>query len=434
MSNILAIVGRPNVGKSTLFNRLVKVKKAIVEEESGITRDRHYGKSDWNGVDFSVIDTGGYVFGSDDIFEKEIRNQVTVAIEEADALVFVVDVMVGLTAEDLDVAKLLRRTDKKVYLVVNKVDNNTLRQDIDEFYKLGLGEIYPVSAANGSGTGDLLDDVVKVFNKDYEEEENELPRISIVGRPNVGKSSLINTLLDEERNIVTSIAGTTRDSIHTEFNKFGYHFNIVDTAGLRRKSKVNDNVEFYSNLRSIRAIENSDVCLLMLDAENGIEAQDLAILSLIQKNNKGVVIAVNKWDKIEKETNTMKRMEEHIRKRTEPDNDIPVIFTSVINKSRVFKALDALMQVYENKNRKISTSKLNEYILNEIKRNNPPAIKGKFVQIKYAHQLKTRYPSFAFYCNFPQYVQESYLRFLENRIRDKWEFSGAPVKVFIRKK
>jgi GTP-binding protein len=434
MSNILAIVGRPNVGKSTLFNRLVGSKKAIVESESGITRDRHYGKSNWNGVEFSVIDTGGYVFGSEDVFEKEIRRQAEVAIQEANVIIFILDVTTGLTAMDADVAKILRRSNKKVFTVANKVDNNALRFEINEFYKLGLGELYSISAINGSGTGDLLDDVVKEFDADFKIEEPDTPKIAVVGRPNVGKSSLINVLLEEERNIVTEIAGTTRDSLYTEFKKYGYDFTLVDTAGLRRKAKVNDDVEFYSNIRSIKAIENSDVCLLMLDAENGIEAQDLAIISLLNKNNKGLVVCVNKWDLLEKETNTMKEYKNGILKRLEPDNDVPIVFVSVLNKQRVFKALDALIQVYENRKRQISTSKFNEYILDVIERNNPPALKGKYIQIKYAHQIKTPYPTFVFYCNLPQYIREPYKRFLENKIREKWDFSGAPMRLFFRKK
>jgi GTPase len=434
MPNIIAIVGRPNVGKSTLFNRLVKSRQAIVEESPGVTRDRHYGKSDWNGIEFSVIDTGGYVEGSDDIFEEEIRRQVELAIGEADIIIFVVDVKDGMTSMDKDVALLLRKSRKKIFLVANKVDNTQRTFDINEFYELGLGQVYGLSSINGSGTGELLDDVVKEFTDTEAAEIPELPRIAVVGRPNVGKSSLINALLGENRHIVTPIAGTTRDTIFTPYNSFGFDFLLVDTAGLRKKGKVTENIEFYSVMRAIRAIEQSDVCLLMLDAAEGLEGQDLNILSLIEKNHKGVVILVNKWDLAEKENNTMRDMETFIKSRTAPFTDIPIIFTSVVNKQRIFKAMEMARQVYENKNRQVSTSKLNELLLPIIGATPPPQTKGKFVKIKYITQLKTHYPTFAFFCNMPQYIKEPYARFLENKLRENFNFTGVPIQVFFRQK
>ncbi len=434
MSNILAIVGRPNVGKSTFFNRLTESRQAIVEETSGVTRDRHYGHSDWNGISFSVIDTGGYVVGSDDIFEEEIRKQVTLAIDEADVIAFVVDVKDGLTALDKEVANVLRRTKKKVFVVANKVDNPTRLGDAAEFYGLGLDEVYSISSINGSGTGDLLDEIVKEFDKKVEEKLPDLPRFAVVGRPNVGKSSLVNALLGDERNIVTPVAGTTRDSIYTRYNSFGFEFLLVDTAGVRKKSKVRENIEFYSVMRSVRAIENSDVCMLMIDATEGFESQDVNIFQLIQRNRKGVVIIINKWDLVDKETNTHKDFESMIRDKIAPFNDVPIIFTSVPRKQRIHKALDTATTVYKNKARTISTSKLNELLLPIINKTPPPATKGKYIKIKYVTQLKTSFPAFVFFCNLPQYVKDPYKRFIENQLRKKFDFTGVPIQIFFRKK
>ncbi len=435
MSNIIAIVGRPNVGKSTLFNRLTQTRDAIIHESSGVTRDRHYGKAYWNGVDFSLIDTGGYVVNSDDIFEEEIRKQAMLAMDEADVILFVVDVLSGITDLDDSVADLLRRSDKKVFLVVNKVDNAERMYDANEFYALGLGDIYSVSSINGSGTGDLLDKVVEALPKKVEDEDEEnIPKFAIVGRPNVGKSSLINAFVGEERNIVTPISGTTRDTIHTRYKKFGYDFILVDTAGLRKKGKVTENIEFYSVMRSIRAIEGADVCLLLIDATRGIEGQDVNIFHLIEKNRKGVVILVNKWDLVDKEANSTKRYAEVIREKIAPFTDVPIIFTSALTKQRVFKALEAAVEVYENKKRRVPTSKLNEYMLDMIEVNNPPAVKGKYIRIKYVTQLPTSSPQFAFYCNLPQYVKEPYKRYLENKLREKYNFTGVPVQIYMRKK
>ncbi len=434
MSNIVAIVGRPNVGKSTFFNRLTESRDAIVDQTSGVTRDRQYGQSDWNGKTFSVIDTGGYVVGGDDSFETEIRKQVQLAIEEADIILFLLDVKEGLTPMDEDVADMLRRCKKRVIPVVNKVDTALRMNDIGEFYALGLGEVYPISGINGSGTGELLDEIVKDMI-DIEDEESNLPRIAVVGRPNVGKSSMINALTGKERNIVTPIAGTTRDSIFTRYNLFGFDFNFVDTAGLRKKQKVNEDIEFYSVLRSIRAIENSDVCILMLDASQGLELQDLNIFSLIQRNNKGVVVVVNKWDLIEKETNTHKQFEALIRERTAPFTDVPIIFTSVTNKQRIYKVLETAKKVYESRSKRISTSELNEVLLPIVKEQNPPpAIKGKYVKIKYITQLPTAYPQFVFFCNLPQYIRDPYRRFVENRMREIWDFNGVPITIYFREK
>lgn len=438
MGKIVAIVGRPNVGKSTLFNRLTESRDAIIHEVAGVTRDRHYGKSNWNGKEFSVIDTGGYIMGSDDEFEHEIRKQVVLAIEEADAIMFLVDVKEGLTPMDEDVADLLRKTTKKVILVANKVDNTQRANDHAEFYSLGLGEIYSISSINGSGTGDLLDELVRDFEVEKEEEDNEetnLPKIAVVGRPNVGKSSMINALIGQERNIVTNISGTTRDSLHTRYNLFGFDFLIVDTAGVRKKGKVFEDVEFYSVMRSIRSIESSDVCILMLDASQGLESQDLNLFSLIQRNNKGVVVVVNKWDLIEKETNTSKEFERKIRERIAPFEDVPIIFTSVINKQRIFKVLETAKKVYEARSQQISTSKLNEDILPIVKEENPPpSYKGKHIKIKYVMQLKTAYPQFVFYCNLPQYIREPYRRYVENRMREIYDFSGVPITLYFREK
>jgi len=434
MSRIVAIVGRPNVGKSTLFNRLIDSREAIVDEVSGVTRDRNYGVSFWNGIDFSVIDTGGYVQNSDDMFEEEINKQVKLAIEEADIILFMVDVTSGLHEMDTSVASMLRRVDKKVIVVVNKVDNGERLLDATEFYNLGLGDYFPLSSMNGSGTGELLDEVVKNLPEKESEIIPDIPRIAIVGRPNVGKSSLINSLLGEERNIVTPVAGTTRDSIYTRYNKFNHDFLLVDTAGLRKKGKVSEDIEFYSVMRAVRTIENSDICLLMIDAIRGIESQDLNIMSLIQKNNKGMVVLVNKWDLIEKENNTSFRLEKEIRERTSPFTDYPILFISAINKQRIHKVLELTEQVNQNRKRKISTSVLNEVMLKIIKNNPPPALKGKYVKIKYVTQLPIHTPAFAFFCNLPQYIKDPYKRYVENRMREKFEFTGVPVRIFFRKK
>ncbi|MFO7371223.1 MAG: ribosome biogenesis GTPase Der [Bacteroidales bacterium] len=434
MSNIVAIVGRPNVGKSTLFNRLIEKREAIVHETSGVTRDRHYGKSIWNGVEFSVIDTGGYVEGSDDVFEEEIRKQVLLAIEESDVLVFLVDVRDGIMDMDKTVAGLLRKGSKKVFLVVNKVDNNMQQYEADVFYRLGFGELYKLSSINGSGTGELLDDLVASFSGEPIEEQPDLPRIAVVGRPNVGKSTLINALLDEERHIVTPVAGTTRDSIFTRYKKYNYDFFLVDTAGIRKKGKVSENIEFYSVMRSIRTIENSDVCLLMIDATSGIESQDLAILNIIHRNNKGLVILVNKWDTLEKKTNTARDYEKIIFEKIAPFRDVPVVFISALNKVRIHKVMERAMEVHTNRIRKIPTSVLNDVMLKVIEDYQPPAIKGKYVKIKYVTQLPTYAPAFAFFCNFPQYVKEPYKRYLENQIRQHFEFTGVPIQIFMREK
>ncbi|MDR0971740.1 MAG: ribosome biogenesis GTPase Der [Bacteroidales bacterium] len=436
MGKIVAIVGRPNVGKSTLFNRLIGVRDAIVHPEAGVTRDRNYGKSFWNGKEFSVIDTGGYIFNSDDAFEAEIRNQVSLAIEEADVIIFMVDVKEGLTPMDEDVASMLRKTKKKVILTANKVDNSK-RAFLDaEFYALGLGDIFSISAISGSGTGDLLDEIVKDFVVEEENnEEDSLPKIAVVGRPNVGKSSFINTLIGQQRNIVTDISGTTRDSVNTRYNLFGFDFMIMDTAGLRKKGKVFEDVEFYSVLRSVRSIEESDVCILMLNAKEGLESQDLNIFSLIQRNHKGVVVVVNKWDLVEKQTNTSKEFEKKIREKIAPFDDVPIIFTSVINKQRIFKVLEEAKRVYNDRKQQIPTSKLNEEILPIVKEDNPPpSYKGKHVKIKYIMQLKTAYPQFVFYCNLPQYIRDPYKRFVENKMREKYSFCGVPIILYFREK
>ncbi|MFV0366432.1 MAG: ribosome biogenesis GTPase Der [Mangrovibacterium sp.] len=438
MSNIVAIVGRPNVGKSTFFNRLVESRQAIVNETAGVTRDRNYGKSLWNGVEFSVIDTGGYVVNSDDIFEEEIRKQASLAIDEADVILFVVDVESGITDLDQAVANTLRRVKKTVFLAVNKVDNNQRIMDSHEFYALGLGEkLYCISSINGAGTGDLLDDMVASFPKDKPiviEEEN-VPKFAVVGRPNAGKSSFINALIGEERNIVTDIAGTTRDTINSRYNKFGHDFYLVDTAGLRKKAKVKEDVEFYSVLRSVRAIEEADICLLMIDATRGIEAQDMSIFNLALKNRKGIVILVNKWDLVEdKETNTTKEFTEMIHERIAPFTDVPIVFMSTLTKQRIFKALETSVQVYENRSQRVKTSLLNEIILRAIEKYPPPSNKGKFIKIKYCTQLPSPTPSFALFANLPQYLKDPYKRYIENQIRENFDFSGVPIQIFFRKK
>ena len=435
MSNIVAIVGRPNVGKSTLFNRLVQSRQAIVEESSGVTRDRHYGHSDWNGKSFTVIDTGGYVVGSDDIFEEEIRKQVELAIDEADVIIFVVDGQAGVHVLDEDVALVLRRCKKKVILGVNKTDIPSKFGEAAEFYALGLGEIYPFSAMTGTGTGELLDEVVKYLPNDTTEDYSDLPRFALVGRPNVGKSSMINTFLGQERNIVTDIAGTTRDSNNTRFNAFGMDFMLVDTAGLRKKNKVYENIEFYSVMRSIRAIEECDVAILIIDATEGFQAQDMNILRLIEKNKKGLVMVVNKWDLVEKDSNTHLAFENQIREKTAPFTDYPIIFTSATNRQRTFKVLETAYKVYENRERKVSVRELNDTML-EIINSQPPQIasRGRYLKIKYITQLKSPTPQFIFFCNLPKDVKENYMRFLENKIRSIWDFHGVPIQLFFREK
>ena len=434
--SLVAIVGRPNVGKSTLFNRLVGMRQAIVDETAGVTRDRHYGKCEWCGTEFSVVDTGGYTSGSDDIFEEEIRKQVVTAIEESDLVLFMTEAATGITDYDAEIADLLRRSRKPVVLAVNKVDSGDKMYDSYQFYSLGLGDVWSISAANGGGTGDLLDEIVRLLPPDAaaEDEHPGVPRIAIVGRPNVGKSSLTNALLGTDRNIVTPLAGTTRDSISSYYNKFGHEFILVDTAGMRKKGKVHEDLEFYSVMRAIRAIEHSDVCILMIDAQTGLEAQDMNILNLIEKNRKGCVLVVNKWDTLEKRSNTLKEYTESLKARLAPFNDIPIIFTSVIKKQRIMDVLNAAAMVYGNYSKKIPTSVLNEEMLPEIENYPPPAWKGKYVKIKYITQLPTKSPAFAFFCNLPQYVKDPYKRFLENRLREKFGFTGCPVRIFMRQK
>jgi GTP-binding protein len=434
MGNILAIVGRPNVGKSTFFNRLTGTQEAIVDPTSGVTRDRHYGHSDWNGIEFSVIDTGGVVVNGDDVFDAEIVKQVELAIEEADVILFMADAREGLTPLDKDVAQMIRRSPKKAFLAVNKIDSPDKFHEVADFYSLGFKEIYGISSSNGGGTGDLLDAIVKEFSKETPETLPDLPKFTVVGRPNVGKSSFVNALLGIERNIVTPVAGTTRDSIYTHYKSFGFDFLLVDTAGLRKKSKVSENIEFYSVMRSIRAIESSEVVFLMIDATQGWESQDMNIFRLAQNNHKGIVIIVNKWDLVEKDTHTHKQYEEAIRKNIAPFTDVPIVFTSVLNKQRIHKALEEATAVYQNRKKRIPTRKLNDRLLPIFDGTPPPFIKGKEVKIKYITQIKTPYPSFVLFCNLPQYVKDPYKRFAENRIREEFNFTGVPMEIYFRKK
>ncbi len=434
MSNIVAIVGRPNVGKSTLFNRLIGGRRAIVKEVSGVTRDRHYGKSEWNGRKFSVIDTGGYVSGSDDIFEGEIRRQVAIAIEEATVLIFVVDAETGITDLDEAVANLLRQAKKPIIVAVNKVDNNERINDTFEFYQFGLEHVFGISAINGAGSGELLDHLAEQLYNEKEPEEVEIPRIAIIGKPNVGKSSLTNALLGVDRNIVTDISGTTRDAVDTHFKAFGFDLTLIDTAGIRKKSKVHEDIEFYSVMRAVRAIEDCDVCLFMIDAKDGIQKQDLSIFSVVEKNKKGVVLLVNKWDTIDKETSTTKQYEDDILAKIAPFTDLPILFISALNKQRIHKALETAMEVFHNRVQKIPTSKLNEVMLEAIEKNGPPSIKGKYIKIKYVTQLPTHSPTFAFFCNLPQYVKDPYKRYLENQLRKEFNLTGVPIRIIFRKK
>lgn len=434
MNSIVAIVGRPNVGKSTLYNRLIGERQAIIDDTSGVTRDRQYGTTIWNGKTFTVVDTGGFIRNSEDVFEAAIREQVRIAIDEAEVIIFMVDVTTGLTDLDEEVADMLRRTEKPVLLVVNKVDNNQRMYEANEFWSLGFEETYFLSSLTGSGTGDMLDAVTEKLPEEVEDAEESLPRFAIVGQPNVGKSSLTNALLGEERNIVTDVAGTTRDSIDTRYTKFDKEFVLVDTAGIRKKAKVKENLEFYSVMRAIKAIEEADVCLLMIDATLGVEAQDMSIFRLAQRRNKGIVILVNKWDLVEKETNTARDMEKEIRAKFAPFTDLPFVFISVVEKQRIFKAIEVALQVYENRNRKIKTSELNDVMLEAIERYPPPSHRGRFIKIKYVTQLPTYYPAFAFFCNHPQHVKENYKNYLENQLREHFDFTGVPIGVFFRKK
>ena len=434
MSNIVAIVGRPNVGKSTLFNRLTESRQAITDEVSGVTRDRHYGKSEWGGKEFSVIDTGGYITGSEDVFEGEIRKQVELAIDEANVILFIVDAKDGITEMDTAVVQLLRKTAKKTLLVANKTDNSTLLEEAVEFYNLGMGDYFPISSMSGSGTGDLLDELILHFEEDPDKEEIDLPKFAIVGRPNVGKSSFVNALIGKDQNIVTDIAGTTRDSLNTRFNKFGFDFYLIDTAGVRKKKKVHENLEFYSVMRAVRAIEHSDVCILMIDATRGFETQDQRIFHIADKNKKGIVILVNKWDTIEKNTESTQQFEDQILKQISPFKDIPILFVSVLEKQRLLKGLETAIEVYKNRTQKITTSELNETMLAIIEKNPPPATKGKYIKIKYCTMLPTATPTFAFFANLPQYIKETYKRFLENKIREIYDFSGVPITIYFRQK
>ncbi len=433
MNNIVAIIGRPNVGKSTLYNRLIGERQAIIDDVSGVTRDRLYGTCEWNGKAFTVVDTGGFVPRSEDLFEAAIRSQVRIAIQEAAVLIFLVDVTTGITDLDEEVANLLRRTDKPVLLVVNKVDNNVRRMEANEFYSLGFEQIFFISSLTGSGTGDLLDAITEHIHE-APPKAHELPRLAIVGQPNVGKSSLVNALLGEERNIVTDIAGTTRDSIHSEYNKFGKHFLLIDTAGLRKKSRVHENLEFYSVMRAVKAIEEADVCLLLIDAQTGIEQQDMNIFRLAQRRHKGIVLLVNKWDLVEKETNTARDFEAEIRRRIAPFSDVPILFVSALEKQRIFKAVEVALQVYENRRRKFKTSELNEVMLKAIERVPPPSHRGRHIKIKYVTQLPTYYPAFAFFCNHPKHIKDSYRNYLENQLRQHFPLTGVPISIFFRKK
>ena len=434
MGGIVAIIGRPNVGKSTFFNRLIKKREAIVDAIGGVTRDRHYGKSDWNGIDFTLIDTGGYLENSDDIFQKEIDKQVNLAIEEADAIFFMVDLVEGITGMDETIAKLLRRSQKPIFLTANKGDNSKIQENMIEFYALGYKKIYTVSAVNGSGTGELLDELVKVLPKDGENIRDKLPRFAVVGRPNAGKSSFINSLIGEERYIVTDISGTTRDSIDTIYNRFGFEFNIIDTAGIRKKSKVKEDIEFYSVMRSVRSIEYCDICLLLVDATRGFDGQVQNIFWLAHRNNKGIVILINKWDLIEKETFSTKVFENQIREKIVPFTDVPIVFISALSKQRIFKAIETGITVFKNRSNRIATRKLNNVLLPIIESQPPPAFKGKYVKIKFCTQLPTNHPQFAFFCNLPQYVKDPYKRFLEKKIREIYNFKGVPIQLFFRKK
>lgn len=434
MSSIVAIVGRPNVGKSTFFNRMIQRREAIVDSISGVTRDRNYGKSFWNGKEFSLIDTGGYLVGSKDVFVKEIDKQVNLAIEESDLIIFMVDSESGITGMDQEVAKLLRKSEKKFLLVVNKVDNSKRQENTLEFYKIGVEKIYPISAINGSGTGELLDDLIKSLPKTEKKIEKSIPSFAVVGRPNAGKSSFINTLIGKERYIVTEIAGTTRDSIDTYYNKYGFEFNIIDTAGIRRKARVKEDLEFYSVMRSIRSIENSDVCLLIVDASRGFDSQVQNIFWLAHRNNKGIVIVINKWDLVKKDEKSVIKFEKMIKELISPFDDVPIVFVSTISKQRIFKAIEVAIEVYKNKTIKIVTKKLNNFILPIISINPPPSYKGKYVKIKFCTQLPSSYPQFAFFCNLPQYVKDPYKRFLENKLRENYNFKGVPISIYFRKK
>lgn len=434
MSNIIVIVGRPNVGKSTFFNRMINRREAIVDPKSGVTRDRHYSKCDWNGKTFTLIDTGGYIENSDDVFQKEIDKQVNIAIDEADAIIFMVDVNDGLTGMDLNISKLVRKSKKSIFLVVNKVDNSNKLKITGEFYELGFDPIYPLSSINGSGTGELLDDIVLSLKNDKSENEADIPKFAVVGRPNAGKSSYINCLIGEERNIVTEKAGTTRDSIYSRYNLFGFDFNLVDTAGIRRKSKVKENVEFYSVIRSIRSIEYSDVCLLIVDVTRGFDGQVQNIFWLAHRNHKGIVILINKWDLIDKKKTTIKDFEKIIKEQISPFEDVPIIFISSLNKQRVFKSIEKAVEVYNNRKKRILTKELNNYLLPIIEKFPPPSSKGKYIKIKFCTQLPTFYPQFIFFCNLPQYLKDPYKRFLENKLREKYDFNGVPIQIFFRKK
>lgn len=434
MGNIVSLIGRPNVGKSTLFNRLIRSREAIVDAVAGVTRDRHYGKSDWNGYEFSVIDTGGYVVGSGDVFESEIRKQAALAIDESDVIILMVDGREGLTPPDQEIADILRRSEKPCYIAVNKIDSPANYLDYAEFYALGLPDIFPISAISGSGTGELLDAVVKHFSKTIPATPTDLPKIAVVGKPNVGKSSIINTFIGRDRHIVTPLAGTTRDTIYTRYNSFGFDFYLIDTAGMRKKRKIEENIEFYSVMRAVRSIENADVCIVMADASQGFDAQDLNIFWLAARNHKGIVLVINKWDLVEKDNHIFDDFTRYVKKRIAPFNDVPIIFTSVPEKQRIYKVIETAVQVYRNRNFRIPTPELNDYLLPVIREMPPPMNKDKMIRIKYVTQLPVAYPAFAFFCNLPQYVVDSYRRFLENRIRQQWNFSGVPIEIYFRRK